>query len=122
MGKKEKPHQPIGNYLFDKKFFETIAKSDHSVLSPQEDARRERRFVESNGCPEHCDCKWKKGKQAIICNEENMFDSLPSINDSGTQVLLGNIVSLKNALSREKNTSTFLFSNLSKNTFLFIGS
>lgn len=37
-------------------------------------------------CPFYCDCKWKNGKEAIICNNANITD-IPKKLDNGTQVL-----------------------------------
>ena len=39
------------------------------------------------GCPKHCDCKWKHGKQAVICQSlKRMLTDIPTNVDSGTQV------------------------------------
>lgn len=37
-------------------------------------------------CPFYCDCKWKNGKEAIICSNVNI-SNIPSRLDHGTQVL-----------------------------------
>lgn len=37
-------------------------------------------------CPQFCDCKWKNGKEAIICSNTN-FTNVPDSVDHGTQML-----------------------------------
>ena len=67
--------------------------STRDVLAPN---RVKTRFARSSvvdsgggggGCPKHCDCKWKHGKQAVICQSlKRMLTDIPTNVDSGTQV------------------------------------
>ena len=42
-------------------------------------------FVLSS-CPDSCSCKWKKGKQTVICQNTQLTE-IPDMLDTGTQVL-----------------------------------
>lgn len=49
-------------------------------------------------CPHLCECKWKSGKESVICLNANLT-AVPLQLDAGTQVLdlsLNNLVSIKN--------------------------
>lgn len=38
------------------------------------------------GCPLECECKWRKGKQTLLCNQKQM-DDFPTMEDPGFQVM-----------------------------------
>ncbi len=42
--------------------------------------------VVGDGCPRQCECKWKRGKEAVHCVEASGFYEIPKLQYSGTQV------------------------------------